>query len=78
MREAYNRDCCFDPRGPCGAWVGTASHISPVWGEVPYSSEKTQTVSAVEKGSRGEIRRGSSTAVKTPGLEVNDNLIKIQ
>lgn len=38
----------------------------------------TDRLRGLEEGSRVEIRKGSSTAVKTLGLEVNDNLIKIQ
>lgn len=38
----------------------------------------TDRLRGLEEGSRGEIRKGYNTAVKTPGLEVNDNLIKIQ
>lgn len=38
----------------------------------------TDRLSGLVEGSRMEIKKGSSTAVKTLGLEVNDNLIKIQ
>lgn len=40
--------------------------------------KETDRLHGLEEGSRVEIKKGSSTAVKTLGLEVNDNLIKIQ